>query len=137
MILGLFRKLEVKFEGELTDIKIKQISAAKKLFQIKDYLMLNFCINSFNEQCYKINEILMEKQLFLGIYKKRNKFRYLIRKPASQINTVLRNVFSCAINRFNGYDILKISQKDCIKSTFSPLDIVYNPGDDTTKNIEC
>ena len=79
----------------------------------------------------------MERQLFLRAYEKRNKLRYLIHKPLSQKNTVLRDVFSCALNRFNGYDILKISQKDCINSTFSPLGIVYNPAGDPTKNIEC
>ena len=79
----------------------------------------------------------MENQLLLRVYEKRNKFRYLVRKPPSPKNTVLRYVSSCVINRFNGYDILKISKKDCVKPTFSPLYIVYDPVGDATKNIEC
>ena len=61
VILGLFKKFAVKFVGELIDDKMKQVATAKELLQIKDELRQNFCINTFSEQCYKINEIFMKK----------------------------------------------------------------------------
>ena len=61
----------------------------------------------------------------------------MIRKPPLGKNTFIRNVSSCVINRYNGYDIVKIAQKDCIISCFSPLDIVYDPIEDPNKIIKC
>ena len=54
-----------------------------------------------------------------------------------QKKSVFREISSCVLNRFNGYNILKIAKEDCVKSTFNPLDIVYDPVGDATKSIGC
>ena len=52
----------------------------------------------------------MEKNLFLGVYKLRKKFRYLIKKYPSK-NEVVRDLLAYVEERFNGFDIVKNKQK--------------------------
>ena len=132
MILGLFPTPQINFERDLTDDIVKQNETVKKLLQIKHDLRLNLCLNTFNDQCYKINEIFSCAHM-----KNEKKNRLLIRKPPLGKNTFIRNVSSCVINRYNGYDIVKIAQKDCIISCFIPLYIVYDPIEDPNKIIKC
>ena len=136
-ILGLLQKLEMSFEGDLTNDIIETNETAQKLLQIKDDLTLNLNLDTFNNQCYKINEILTEKNFFLRLCEKRKKIQYLICKPPSGKNTVIRAVSSCVIDRYNGYDIVKMEQRDCIRHVFKPINIVYDPVDNPSKIIEC
>ena len=94
-------------------------------------------MSTFENQCNDINEILMEKNLFLRVYKKRNKFCYLIRKPTTGQNSVIRNLSLCVVERYNGYQVVKIENRDCQKALFEPIDIVYDPVERPDQNIEC
>ena len=58
----------------------------------------------------------MEKNLFLRVYEKRNKFRYLIKKPPTGKNSVIRDLSSFLIERYNGYQVLKIEKKRLSKN---------------------
>ena len=79
----------------------------------------------------------MEKNLFLRVYEKRNKFSYLIKKPPTGKNSVIRDLSSCLIERYNGYQVVKIEKRDCQKSLFEPIDIVYDPVEGPDQNIKC
>ena len=105
--------------------------------KIKENLRLNLCLNTFQDQCYSVNEILMKENLFLRIYEKRKKLRYLILKPPTGENTVIRDLSSCVIEGYDGYEVVKIEQSDSTRKDFRLLDIVYEPVDDLNKIIEC
>ena len=88
-------------------------------------------------KCYAVNEILMKKQLFLRIYKSRNKFRFLINKLTTGKNEVITNLLPCVIQKYNGYQVVKIEKKNKQKQLFEPIDIVYEPVQNATENTEC
>ena len=79
----------------------------------------------------------MEKNLFLRVYKKRNKFRYLISKPTTGKNSVIRDLSLCVVEIYNGYQKVKIEKRHCQKVLFEPIDIVYNPVEGPDQNIQC
>ena len=93
-------------------------------------------MSTFENQCYDINEILIEKKN-LRVYERRKKLHYLIRKPPTRKNTILKDLSSCVIQRYNGYEVVKTEKKDCRKQAFEPIDIVYDPVEGPKHNIEC
>lgn len=64
----------------------------------------------FEWQSPQVNNLLLERNLFLGVYKLRKKFRYLIKKYPSK-NEVVRDLLAYVEERFNGFDIVKNKQK--------------------------
>ena len=119
-------KLKITTEDVYNANKIyKQIF--KKLTKIKDNLRLNLCLSTFENQCYEINEILTEKNLFLRVYEKCNKFHYLIRKSPTGKYSFLRDLSCCVIERYNRYQVVKIKKKGCQKYYFEPIDIAEDP----------
>lgn len=64
----------------------------------------------FEWQSPQVNNLLLEKNLFLGVYKLRKKFRYLIKKYPSK-NEVVRDLLAYVEERFNGFDIVKNKQR--------------------------
>ena len=137
IVLGISQKLKLKFKTDLNKDEFIQNKTLEKLRKIKENLRLNLCLKTFEDQCYDVNEILMEENLFLRVYKKRTKFRYLIRKPLTGRNSVIRDLSSCVIQRYNGYQVLKIEQKNCSQKDFRSIDIVYDPVETPDKIIEC
>ena len=71
---------------------------------IRDQLVLNLDIKSFERQCQLINDILIEKDLFLRVYEARKKFRYVIKKSHDK-NEIKQDIFVCRAT-FNGFDII-------------------------------
>ena len=72
-----------KFEFGQSDAKF--IAMFGQIFfdelQEKKYkLQLDLNLSNFQMQCHVINDILMNKKLFLWVYELRKKFRYLIKK---------------------------------------------------------
>ena len=75
--------------------------------------------------CFDINEILVEHNLFLRVYERKDKFRYLFRRT-SEKNETIKSISSCIRNTFNGFSVaapyLKKpvrNQNDVIKCHFS------------------
>ena len=79
----------------------------------------------------------MEENLFLRVYEKRKKFCYLMQKPPAGKNSIIRELSSCVINRYDGYHIVKIRKKNSIRLYFKPVGIVYEPTESSDKDIEC
>ena len=71
-----------------------------------------------------VNELIEEKGLFLRIYERRDKFRFLIKKGVSGKNKVLRDLSSCIIRKFTVMrsPALSLERK---KKKLLPFDIVY------------
>ena len=73
----------------------------------------------------------------MRVYEIRNKFRYLIHKPPTGKSQIVRNLSSSVIQKYNGYQVVKIETKYDIKQLFEPIDIVYSPVQNFTDTIDC
>ena len=78
-----------------------------KLQLLKPELKLNLCTSNFEIQCHIINDLLIEKNLFLRAYELRKKIRYLIKKLPKGKNSVKRNLSACAEEHFSGFYIIR------------------------------
>ena len=65
------------------------------------------------------------------------KIRYLTRKPPTEKNSMIGDISSCVIQRYNVYQVVKIEHKNCLQQDFRPIDIVYDPVETPDKIIEC
>ena len=78
---------------------------AKKLLSEKENLRLDDCHESLFNKCHMVNELIEEKGLFSSVYERRDKFRFLIKKDVTGKNKMLRDLSSCIIRKFNGFEI--------------------------------
>ena len=103
----------------------------KKIFEKLTYEKIEFSLDlqEFNNNCYKINEILIEFGFFLRVFEQKKKYRQLlIRKPEKQ--NQVKQLASCLIQKYNGFQVIKSLFNKRQRRTFTPLDIIYSP----TKN---
>ena len=96
-----------------------EISESKELLQLDD------SIEGFFKKCVLVNDFLEKKDLFLRVYERRDKFRYLIKKGVHGKNKVIRGLSSCVVKKFNGYEIMKKSLQHKEKKDSDPVHIVY------------
>lgn len=61
----------------------------KKLFSEKENLRLHDSFEKFFDKCHLVNELLEEKHLFLRVYERRRKFRFLIKKGVIGKNKII------------------------------------------------
>ena len=71
--------------------------------------------------------------VFLRFYERRNKFRYQLKQNLKDKNKMKRELSSCIIQKFNGYELLRNNLNSFEKKDFIPLDIVYEPTLDENK----
>ena len=95
--------------------------------------MLDHSIFGYLDQCQLINETLSEHGFFLRFYERRNKFRYQLKQNLKDKNKMKRELSSCIIQKFNGYELLRNNLNSFEKKDFIPLDIVYEPTLDENK----
>ena len=79
----------------------------------------------FFKKCHVVNDLLETKGFFLRVYKKRDKFRYVIKKGVSGKNNIICHLSLCVIQKFNGYEILKHQLKDQENQFHEPVGIIY------------
>ena len=108
-----------------------------KLKQVESSVMLDHLLFGYFERCRLINNILCEKNYFLQFYERRNKFRYQLRQKLKTKNEVRRELSSCAIQKFNGYELLRNHLQQRKAKDFKLIDIVYEPTLDVNKPISC
>ena len=75
--------------------------------------------------------------VFLRFYERRNKFRYQPEQNLEDKNKMKRELSSCVIQKFNGYELLRNNLSSSEKKKIIPLDIVYEPTLDNNKKTEC
>ena len=68
---------------------------------------------------------LRQKNLSLRVYEGRNEFRCVIKKGIQGKSNVQRDLSACIVQKFNGYEILKIQLKDIEKRNREPIEIIY------------
>ena len=105
----------------------------KKIFAKLTYekIELSLDLQEFNNNCYKINEILTEFGFFLRVFEQKNKYRQLLIKKPEKQNQV-KQLASCLIQKYNGFQVIKSLFNKRQRCTFTPLDIIYFP----TKNAQ-
>ena len=74
---------------------------------------------------------------FLRFYKRRNKFRFQIRKKLTGKDESKRELSACVVQKFNGYELLRNHLNSNERQNFVPVEIVYKPTLDDTKEINC
>ena len=77
------------------------------LLQIKENFYLDLDIQNFDNQCFIVNRILNNYNLFLRSYELKDKFQYLTVKNANK-NNIVRETLSCIVEKFNGFRIVAI-----------------------------
>ena len=107
------------------------------LKEIEPDVMLDHTIFGFFERCSIMNEVLAKFGYFLRFYDRRNKFRYQLRQKLKTKNEMRAELSACVIQKFNGYDLLRVNLKYSEKKDLQPIDIVYEPNLNTEKPIEC
>ena len=80
--------------------------------------------------------ICLRQKMFLRIYGRRNKFRYVIKKGIQGKSNIQRDLPACVVRKFNGYEILKIRLKVIEKPNHEPIDTIYEPVNDE-RHIQC
>ena len=100
--------------------------------------MLDHTIFGFFDRCCRlVNEVLSENGFFLRFYERRKKFRYQLRQKLKTKNEMRKELSSCAIQKFNGYKLLRNHLNYGKRRDFIPIDIVYESPLDTKKPILC
>ena len=78
-----------------------------EIYPLKSLMKSNLDILHFENQCLKINQILNKNNLFLRIFELKEKFRCSI-KQDSEKKHIIRDLSSCIIEKFNGFNIVRI-----------------------------
>ena len=86
--------------------------------------------------CFDINKILVEHNLFLRVYERKDKFRYLFRRT-SENNETIKSTSSCIRNKFNGFNAAATYLENKIKRDLHPIDIIYEPVRNQNDVIKC
>ena len=98
-----FHKSTKEFsEGELKT-KIGENLFDKLKIQEKNCILDLDRLN-FEDMCFDLNEILLEHQLFLRVYERRDKFRYLFHLTEEKNNT-MKTLSCCLQVKFNGFEV--------------------------------
>ena len=88
-------------------------------------------LQEFNRICSQINEILIEHNYFLRVFEQKNKYRqFLVKKPEKQ--NQVKQLASCLMEKYNGFQVVKIAFNKKQRRNFEPIDIIYIP----TKNVQ-
>ena len=93
------RVSKVNIENTLGKEFFDKISESKELLRLDDSL------EGFFKKSFLINDFLEKKNLFWRVYERRDKFCHLIKKRCSWKDKVIRGLFSCVVQTFNGYEI--------------------------------
>ena len=107
-----------------------------EIYPLKSMMKLNLDILHFENQRLKINQILNKNNLFLHIFELNEKFRCLIKQDSEKKN-IIRNLSLCIIEKFNGFDIVRIEFERKLRQKMYPIDIIYKPVKKEDEIIEC
>ena len=107
-----------------------------RLKEKQESLYLDLNLSTFQRQCFLINDLLIEKKMFLRVHELRKKFRYLVKKVL-QKNQVQQDLSACFEEPSNGFEIvgklIEIERKEMLK----PLDIVYKSMSKIDQTANC
>ena len=99
-------------------------------------MRLGLDILNFENQCLKINQILNKNNLFLCVFELKEKFHCLIKQDSEKKN-LIRDLSACIIEKFNGFNIVRIESDRKLRQKMPLVDINYKPIKKEDKIIEC
>ena len=115
--INLKERDKTNYEGLIVEGKIEpDRKKAKDIFgenlygdliDVKDEIQLDRTLFVFFNRCFLVIELLSKYDYFLKFYERREKFRFLINKKIERKNKVTRDLSSSAIEKFNGYELIK------------------------------
>ena len=100
-------------KGEKTNIDktdAQNVSGDDLFFDLKDIEPETFLYKTlfgFFERCHKINEVLSKHGFFVRFFEQRNMYRFPIKKNVQGKNKVIRNLSSCVLRKFSGYETIR------------------------------
>ena len=104
------------------------------LFKTRYYT--RYKLDTFERTVHLVNDLLCEKKLFLRLYEKKNKFKYVSKKGYEK-NEVQKEISSCVEQRFNSFQITCHLLTKKQKVDFESLGIIYKPAMRLDEIIEC
>ena len=103
------------------------------LSKAKVNLRLDLDIQNFENQCYLVNSLLNENNLFLIVHELKDKFRYFIRQDVNR-KIILRELSACVIEKFNGFHIVRTDFDNKLRRPFRPVDYAVVKKNDQLDN---
>ena len=101
-LYGAFFKLDETKDTFVEDREVLESVLGKDFLSClerkREGLYLDLNLNTFERQCQEINDLLLEKKLFLRVLELKKKCRYLIKK-GPQKNNVQRDLSNCVEER--------------------------------------
>ena len=94
-------------------------------------LKFSLDLQEYNRICYQINEILVEYSYFLRVFEQKNKYRQFYIKSQDK-QKQMKQLASCLIEKYNGFQVIKVDFNKKQRRNFQPIDIIYIP----TKNAQ-
>ena len=87
-------------------------------------------------KCFDINKALIEHGYFLRVFEAKKKFITVMKKD-SERQEIKKNVSSCIVEKFRGFDIVSIEYGRRQRNKFSPIDVIYKPLKKWSNIIDC
>ena len=120
-----------------SDDQLKRDIENDKLFEAlskaKVNLRLDLDIQNFENQCYLVNSLLNENNLFLIVHELKDKFRYFIRQDVNR-KIILRELSAFVIEKFNGFHIVRTDFDNKLRRPFRPVDYAVVKKNDQLDN---
>lgn len=126
ILYGLFFSLTEN--NKVCKDKVEEILAKEFFDRLKEkneMLQLDQSREHLFQKCHVTNDFLEERELFLRVYEKRDKFHYIVKKGTQGKNSAISDLWSCVQQKFNGYDILKAQLKNKEKCHYKPIVVIY------------
>ena len=98
----------------------------EQLLGLKERLQLKLDHHWFEEQCFDINKALIEHGYFLRVFEAKKKFVTVMKKDSGK-QEMKKNVSSCIVEKFRGFDIVSIEYGRRQWTKFLAIDIIYKP----------
>ena len=107
-----------------------------EIYTLKNMMRLDLDNLNFENQSLKINQILNKNNLFLRVFELKEKFHCLIKQDSEKKN-LIRDLSTCIIEKFNGFNIVRIEFDRKLRQKMSLIDIIYKPVKKGDEIIEC
>ena len=99
------------FEKSINKKLIEQLDQPEKFQFIVD-------LQKFNNICYEINSILSKHDYFLKVFELKNKFRHLSMKEPKKKKNIVRQLSSCLMEKYNGFQVISIEYARKLRKKF-------------------
>ena len=108
-----------------------------ELKEIKEEIKLHRTLFGYFNRCFKLNKVLAKHNYFLKFFERRDMYRFLIKKKVQRKNEVTRNLSSSALEKFNGYEMIRNDLSYQEKAEVIPIGVVYEPIYDENVPVHC